>query len=303
MTYAKPIGQLGQPWGPTEKSEWLNLQCKQRSYETDVIAPLRQLPQSCVVSSYGELYYQQNYSLMMIKSAKWIMGRPTLLITGGVHGYETSGVQGAIMFAREHMQAYQTSVNIVIAPCVSPWGYEHIQRWNPDAIDPNRSFHINTPSPEAGYLRALANTIDSPIVMHIDLHETTDSDEQEFRPALAARDGQEFIAGQVPDGFYCVGDSENPQLDFQQAVIDSVRRVTHIAPADDQGQIIGSEVIAPGTILYPMHELGLCGSLTDAPYHTTTEVYPDSPQSNPEICNQAQVAAVIGGLEYVLLHL
>jgi len=27
------------------------------------------------------------------------------------------------------------------------------------------------------------------VLMHIDLHETTDTDETEFRPALAARDG------------------------------------------------------------------------------------------------------------------
>ncbi|MBL2545369.1 peptidase, partial [Klebsiella pneumoniae] len=83
-------------------------------------------------------------------------------------------------------------------------------------------------------------------VLHIDLHETTDSDESEFRPALAARDGNPFEPGLIPDGFYLVDDSENPQAAFQQAVIAAVEKVTHIAPADDKGEIIGSPVVAHG---------------------------------------------------------
>ena len=36
--------------------------------------------------------------------------------------------------------------------------------------------------------------------MHIDLHETTDSDETEFMPAKAARDGVDHDPGTIPDG-------------------------------------------------------------------------------------------------------
>ena len=135
------------------------------------------------------------------------------------------------------------------------------------------------------------------------LHETTDSDETEFRPALAARDGLEYIEGMIPDGFYTVGDTENPQPEFQKAVIESVAKVTHIAPADDQGEIIGSPVVQFGVINYPMEKLGLCGGVTNCTYGTTTEVYPDSPKVTDEECNDAQVAAVVGGLDYVLAQL
>jgi len=34
----------------------------------------------------------------------------------------------------------------------------------------------------------------------------------------------------LPDGFYLVGDSANPQPEFQRAIIDKVRTVTQIAP-------------------------------------------------------------------------
>jgi hypothetical protein len=137
-------------------------------------------------------------------------------------------------------------------------------------------------------------------VVHIDLHETTDTDETEFRPALAARDGKVIEPGTIPDGFYLVDDSAHPQPRFQDAVIAAVAKVTHIAPADANGEIIGSPVVAPGVIQYALVELGLCAGITNAKYKTTTEVYPDSPRATPEQCNAAQVAAVRAALDYAV---
>src|SRR5699024_3498400 len=119
----------------------------------------------------------------------------------------------------------------------------------------------------------------------------------EFRPALCARDGKPFEPGSVPDGFYLVDDSNNQQPAFQQAVIAAVEQVTHIAPADAAGEIIGSKVVAPGVINYPVKTLGLCAGVSNARYVTTTEVYPDSASATPEECNAAQVAAVRGAID------
>jgi hypothetical protein len=76
--------------------------------------------------------------------------------------------------------------------------------------------------------------------------------------------------------------------------------VTHIAPADERGEIIGSPVVAPGVILYPFRELGLCAGMTDARFTTTTEVYPDSPRASPAQCNAAQVAAICAAIDHAL---
>ena len=51
-----------------------------------------------------------------------------------------------------------------------------------------------------------------------------------------------------------------------------------------------------------MKKLGLCGGVTDCKYGTTTEVYPDSDKVTNEECNDAQVAAVVGALDYVIQH-
>jgi hypothetical protein len=296
-----PIGTPGQPWGAAEKQQWRARQRKLRSYEEDVVRAIDALRADFDVSVYGELdYAPERYALYAVRSRDWNDGLPTALVTGGVHGYETSGVQGALQFLREAARAYAGRANLLVVPCVSPWGYERIHRWNPDAIDPNRSFRADSPAGESAALWALVSPIRQRVRLHIDLHETTDTDESEFRPALAARDGKPFEPDGIPDGFYLVGDSENPQLDFQRAVIAAVAGVTHIAPADARGLIIGSPVVAPGVIEYPVKRLGLCAGITDAVYTTTTEVYPDSPSATAAECNAAQVAAIRAALDYAL---
>ncbi|MGR2669130.1 M14 family metallopeptidase [Vibrio campbellii] len=301
--YTYPIGTPGQPWGEAERKAWCEQRGVKRSYQDEVVTKIDALRERFDVEQYGALSYDEaRFPLFCIKTRNWDAAKPVVLVTGGVHGYETSGVHGALKFVDTQAERYAEHFNIVVAPCVSPWGYEVINRWNPNAIDPNRSFYADSPAEESANLIKLVATLGD-VLMHIDLHETTDSDETEFRPALAARDGLEYIEGMIPDGFYTVGDTENPQPEFQKAVIESVAKVTHIAPADDQGEIIGSPVVQFGVINYPMEKLGLCGGVTNCTYGTTTEVYPDSPKVTDEECNDAQVAAVVGGLDYVLAQL
>jgi hypothetical protein len=298
-----PVGKPGVPWGDAEVEAWRSLQVRKRSYEADVLSTIERLNADFDVVEYGHLAYgADNYPLFAIRSRNWNDTLPIALVTGGVHGYETSGVHGALQFVDRHAADYAGRVNLLVAPCVSPWAYERVHRWNPHAIDPNRSFRADSPAQESAALMQLVAPVRDRVLVHIDLHETTDSDESEFRPALAARDGKPFEPGGIPDGFYLVDDSANPQPDFQQAIIKAVARVTHIAPADSNGQIIGSPVVAPGVIEYPLRELGLCAGITDARYKTTTEVYPDSPSASAEQCNAAQAAAVCAAIDYALAN-
>lgn len=299
-----PIGTVGQKWGEEEKAQWLAQQTIKRSYQEEVITKIDALRDRFDVSQYGALSYDPTkYPLLVIKSRNWSNDKPTALVTGGVHGYETSGVHGALMFAETEAEKYAEHFNIVIAPCVSPWGYEVINRWNPQAVDPNRSFFENSPSEEAASLMAMVKELGVEILVHVDLHETTDSDETEFRRARAARDGLDHFEEMIPDGFYTVGDTENPQPELQKAIIDSVRKVTHIAPPDANGKIIGSPITQEGVINYPLKELSLCNGLSDCTYGTTTEVYPDSEKVTDQECNIAQVAAITGALDYVIKQL
>src|SRR5882757_8820132 len=298
-----PIGTPGLPWGVAEVATWLSRQTVKRSYETDVLRVIETLRSRFDVVQYGHLdYHPDKYPLFAIKSSDWRSSLPCALVTGGVHGYETSGVLGALQFADKHAATYEGRINLMVAPCVSPWAYEVIHRWNMHAVDPNRSFRENSPAQESAALMRLVAPFRDRVLVHIDLHETTDSDETEFRPALAARDGIEHVPGKIPDGFYLVDDSEHPQPEFQQAVLAAVAKITHIAPADRNGRIIGSRVVAPGVITYPLEQLGLCAGITPASFKTTTEVYPDSPRTTPEQCLVAQVTAVRAAIDFALAH-
>ncbi len=296
-----PIGTPGVAWGAPEREQWLARQRKLRSYAADVVARIDRLATRFDVEQYGQLdYAPDRHALLALRSRDWNDQRPMMLVTGGVHGYETSGVHGALQFLEQRAADYP--VNLLVAPCVSPWGYERIHRWNADAVDPNRSFKEGGAAEEARALMRLVAPLRGRFLMHIDLHETTDSDESEFRPALAARDGKAYEPGIIPDGFYLVDDIENRQPEFQRAIIEAVSKVTHIAPADHRNEIIGSPVVSPGVIEYPLRKSGLCAGMTGARYTTTTEVYPDSPRTTPEQCNLAQVVATCAAIEFALAH-
>jgi hypothetical protein len=297
-----PIGTPGTPWGAPERAQWRASQKKLRSYADEVLSKVKRLERDFDLIVYGALDYAPDgtYPLVLLKSRGWNDALPTAMVTGGVHGYETSGVHGALLFAERDATAFAGQVNLLIAPCVSPWGYERIHRWNPDALDPNRSFKAGGTTAEARQLMAFIAPLRGKFLMHIDLHETTDTDETVFRPSLAARDGKDSAPGIIPDGFYLVDDAKNPQPEFQKAIIKAVERVTHIAEPDAHGQLIEEPVISRGVIAYEVLQLGLCAGLTGARFTTTTEVYPDSPRATPEQCNEAQAVAVRAGLEFAL---
>lgn len=288
-----PIGIPGQPWGSAERAQWLARTRRQRSYRDEVLDRVLALGDRFLVREYGQITSAgESFALLAVSNRDWRPDRPRVLVTGGVHGYETSGVLGALQWLEQHAGDWEGKLDWCVLPCISPWAYERVQRWNADAIDPNRSFHVGSKVAEAAAMMRFIDPWKNDLLLHIDLHETTDSDEGEFRPALAARDGKPFAPGHIPDGFYLVADSLDPQLDFQERVIEAVARVTHIAAADERGCIIGAEVLRPGVILYPFRALGLCAGSTGAVFTTTTEVYPDSPRTTPGQCNDAQAMAV-----------
>jgi Succinylglutamate desuccinylase / Aspartoacylase family len=296
-----PIGTTGKPWGESEIEQWRSRQVRTRHYDRDVLPRIDALVDRYDKVAYGNLDYAgESYTLFALRNRQFDAALPTALVTGGVHGYETSGVLGALSFMEKCAPNFDGKLNLVVVPCVSPWGYERISRWNYDAVDPNRNFRPDGPAREATALIDLVRAVQGTFLVHVDLHETTNSDASEFGPARAARDGKDYELEIIPDGFYVVADDENPQLLFQKSIIAAVEQVTHIAPADEKGEILGSTIISRGIIEYPLRALALCTSVTGARYTTTTEVYPDSSLTTPEECILAQVTAVRAALDFAL---
>ena len=111
-----------------ERAQWLSRQVRHRSYVDDVVRALERLSTQFAIEEYGQLSYPPDrYSLIAARSRDWSNERPVALITGGVHGYETSGVHGALQFLEQRAAEYTQRINLLVVPCVSPWGYERIQ--------------------------------------------------------------------------------------------------------------------------------------------------------------------------------
>lgn len=148
----------GRPWGAAERSTWQSRQTPKRSYDADVLRAVDLLRARYDVVEYGRLNYPpDDYPLFAIQSRSWRDELPCALVTGGVHGYETSGVHGALQLLEQRGADYEGRINLVVAPCVSPWAYERIHRWNINAIDPNRSFREDSPAEEAAALMRLVH--------------------------------------------------------------------------------------------------------------------------------------------------
>jgi hypothetical protein len=148
-----PIGSPLTPWGSAERAEWLaHVGHPRRSYAEEVVAQLEPLRETFDVVQYGALSQDpERYPLFCVMTRNWDEKKPCVLVTGGVHGYETSGVQGSLFFLRsaalkyaQVMIHFQTTFsvffmshfrfhvcsqtfNIAVCPCVCPWGYETVQ--------------------------------------------------------------------------------------------------------------------------------------------------------------------------------
>jgi hypothetical protein len=262
-----PIGTPLQPWGAAEKQAWLAAQVRHRSYADDVVARIDRLRARFEVSEYGRLVYgDESFPQLAVRSRNWNeRAADDPRHRGRARLSKPAACTARCSSSNNMARITNGRVNLLVVPCVSPWAYERIHRWNPNAIDPNRSFREKTARrrnrPLAAPGRAAArqgarstSTCTKP---------PTPTKPNSAPPSPRATASRPHPKG-FPTGSISSGDTEDPQPAFQQAIIAAVEQVTHIAPPDANNQIIGSDVVAHGVINYPLRELGLCPSITNA---------------------------------------
>jgi len=88
-----PIGTAGKPWTKEQQQKWRDTQTVKRSYKDEVIAKIDAMRETFDVEQYGALSMDEDrYPLFCLKTKFWAEDKMNLFVTGGVHGYETSGV-------------------------------------------------------------------------------------------------------------------------------------------------------------------------------------------------------------------
>ena len=285
------------PWGPAEKEDWFKRQTVQRSYQHDVVDRLKALPpENFDLEQYGALSHDPaRYPLYCVKSKDWNPDAPTVVVTGGVHGYEDSGVTGCLRFMEEEAPKYAGQVNFIFYPCVSPFAYEINHRWNRKAEDPNRHFSAEGTAEESIFLMKSVESLKLHFNAAVDLHETNYRD-RDLTKERRARDGQKDQPGDdyIPEGYYLVIPSK-ADMPLAQEVIEEVRKVTPICKdptilgyASDRGVIVLDDLKTLCQDFMRKHaDVGM-----------TTEIYPDN--TSRDECERAQIATIKTAVKWVL---
>ena len=247
---------------------------------------------------YGALSHDPDrYPLFYLKSKKWIDTQPSILVQGGVHGYEPSGIFAAI----EHAESFakkgtSKTFNLASFPCISPWAYEMDHRWNYHAQDPNRGYTGRESNTEecVAFMNAIRD-IGCSFTSAIDLHETPDRD-RTLRIMRASRFGSPLSEKyrDIPQGFYLALDSvykdQRKTPDFTASIIKNVSSCVNIA----KDNFIMDQPNYNGVIYMDIPGLGETWLRENnyTKYVATTEVYSDSIGAQKAI--EAQISAIEG---------
>ena len=89
-----PVGTPGQKWTEKEIAHWRETRTGvKRSYKEEVLDKILHLTNKFDIAQYGALSVdKEKYPLYSVKTKNWGEKKPNVFVTGGVHGYETSGV-------------------------------------------------------------------------------------------------------------------------------------------------------------------------------------------------------------------
>lgn len=283
-------------WTDTYTQQWRAHQKSVRDYQKDVIKRLfnPQITHNFDTIQYGALSHDpEKFPLYYLKSKNWDETKPSLLIEGGVHGYEPSGIFAAIKWAEKQSITLLEQFNFVIFPCMSPWGYEYDHRWNFYAQDPNRGHIPNSDIEECQLFMHAIEGLNIKFNASIDLHETPDRD-RTLRIMRASRFGSPLSENymNIPQGFYLFMDDHYKQShpEAGHIIVEEVAKVTTIA--DDA--LIMDLPNENGVVYAVFNGLGATwlGANGYSTYAATTEVY--STPIGLEKSVQAQIACIKG---------
>lgn len=143
-----------------------------RSFARDIERPLNRLSQAQVEIIRHIEHDDASYPLFAVRIAATRPDRPTVFISGGVHGDEPAGVYAALDFLEEVAPQYRTYFNFLVIPCVNPSGYEMDTLRSLSGANLNRLFDTKSSEPEIRAVEGWLIEERSRFLVTFDLHET-----------------------------------------------------------------------------------------------------------------------------------
>jgi succinylglutamate desuccinylase/aspartoacylase family protein len=142
-------------------------------FVTEVESTLRHLPDHSVEQITTVTYNDASWPILCIRSAQWDVGRPTVLISAGVHGNEPAGVHAALEFLAKGQREFQEALQFVVFPCLNPSGFDAHTLETQSGANLNRLFGIQSAQAEVRAIEDWLWLYGIHFLMTFDLHEVT----------------------------------------------------------------------------------------------------------------------------------
>ncbi|HEV2159477.1 M14 family metallocarboxypeptidase [Bradyrhizobium sp.] len=140
-------------------------------FAREVEPKLSQL-KGCSVEQIARVDYgDENWPILCIRSACWEAARPTMLISGGLHGDEPAGVHAALAFVVSAQREFDADLQFVVFPCLNPSGFDAGTLQTQSGANLNRLFGIGSAQPEVRAVEDWLRTQARRYRMTFDLHE------------------------------------------------------------------------------------------------------------------------------------
>ena len=112
------------------------------------------------------------YPFFTVSNARVRRRRPTIFLSGGMHGEEPAGVE-AVLRVLESDAARRWPINWFVLPCINPYGWERNQRRNRQNRDINRQFRRRSDVVEAELIKRLVTG--QRFLLSLEFHEDVDA--------------------------------------------------------------------------------------------------------------------------------
>jgi len=144
--------------------------------------------------------------------------KPSVLLSGGVHGNEPAGVWALLRFLEMDVHQYLDTCTFVAYPCINPIGYEYNTRGTVRGFDLNRDFTLYPKSFENQIVLRSLHKDEKHFLFAMDLHESDMSEvtEDMVKEGLTVKDN--------PRGFYLYECAREATPRMGRSIIKALRR-------------------------------------------------------------------------------
>lgn len=140
-------------------------------FAQEVESKLAQLKGHSVEEIARVRYCDASWPILCVRSTHWEATRPTVLISGGVHGDEPAGVHAALAFLADGQREFNDVLQFVVFPCVNPSGFDAGTLETESGANLNRLFGIESTQPEVCAIEDWLQVHARRFRMTFDLHE------------------------------------------------------------------------------------------------------------------------------------